>query len=337
MISLKNYLQYDPQREAVLRRAVGLLLQGMGLHAIEGRPSEYARFCDSLNALAAQFMDGLATAEVIGQAGVALKTLDEYNRHTAEYLQMPGAEFRAMARMLMSAIGTLVATGKENTSHLREIEENLVSASVLEDVRQVRQRLSDCLEAIRSETERQRAETEKAVESLSRQLDRAQGESQANRDDPVTGLAPRKTAEEAIQRGCQSPADHFVAVFCVDRVQTINLRFGYEVGDNVLRQYAEFLRRRLPKADPLFRWTGPTLAAVLKRSCRVEIVRDEIARLVDEPLEHTVSSAKRAILLPIAARWAAFQCLPDPPLLIASIDDFTQAQAAVNVWKRIPA
>ncbi|MGO9893690.1 MAG: GGDEF domain-containing protein [Bryobacteraceae bacterium] len=337
MISLKDYLQYDPNREAVLRRAVGLLLQGMGLHAVEGRPTEYTRFCDSLNALAAHFDEEMPAADVIGLAGAALKMLDDYNQRTVEYLQMPGAEFRAMARMLMSAISTLAAAGKENASHLREIEENLVSASVLEDVRQVRQRLSECLGAIRTETERQRAQTEKAVESLSRQLDRAQGESQANRNDPVTGLAPRKTAEEAIERACQSPADHFVAMFCVDRVQTISLRFGYEVGDDVLRHYADFLRQRLPEADPLFRWTGPTLAAVLERRGRVEIVRGEIARLVDEPLEHTVSSAKRAILLPIAARWSIFQCLPDPQLLIASIGDFTQTQTAGNGGKRIPA
>jgi diguanylate cyclase (GGDEF)-like protein len=331
VISLKEYLQYDPKREAALRRALSLLLQGIGLHAIEGRPNEYTRFRDGLNALAAQFEEEMPTADPIGQAGEALRMLDEYNQRTAEYLQMPGAEFRAMARMLTSAIATLAATGKENTSHLREIGESLASASGLEDVRLVRQHLSECLDAIRGETERQRAATEKAVEHLSRQLDQAQGESQANRKDPVTGLPLRKIAEDAIHHGCQNPADHFVAMFCVDRVQTINQRFGYEVGDNVLRQYAEFLRKGLPVADLLFRWAGSTLVAILQRQSRVEIVRDEISSLVDEPLEITVSSAKRAILLPIASRWSVFQCLPDAELLIASINDFAQG----NGGKRI--
>ena len=50
--------------------------------------------------------------------------------------------------------------------------------------------------------------------------------------------------------------------------------------------------------------------------------RDEVARLMEVRCEHTVQTASRAILLPIAARWTVFPTMAAPRLLIHKIDAF---------------
>ena len=69
------------------------------------------------------------------------------------------------------------------------------------------------------------------------------------------------------------------------------------------------------------------LLALLPRPNRLEIVRDEIARLMDVRCENTVQTPPRTILLPIAARWTVFLSMAAPRLLIHKIDAFTEIAA----------
>jgi hypothetical protein len=47
-----------------------------------------------------------------------------------------------------------------------------------------------------------------------------------------------------------------------------------------------------------------------------------VARLMEVRCEHTVQTASRTILLPIAARWTVFPSMAAPRLLIHKIDAF---------------
>ena len=65
------------------------------------------------------------------------------------------------------------------------------------------------------------------------------------------------------------------------------------------------------------------MLALLSRPVRLEIVREEIARLMEYKYEHTVKTSSRTILLPISARWAVFPMMAAPRLLVQKIDTFT--------------
>jgi len=96
----------------------------------------------------------------------------------------------------------------------------------------------------------------------------------------------------------------------------------------VLRFYSEFLRARLRPTDRTFRWNNSTLVLLMPRPNRLEIVRDEIARLMEQRCEHTVQTPSRTILLPITARWTVFPSMAAPRLLIHKIDAFMEMKAA---------
>ena len=121
-----------------------------------------------------------------------------------------------------------------------------------------------------------------------------------------------------------------VGVVAVDRLTTLNLRFGNKVGDGILRHYAETLRAQLPPEDRVFRWSGNALLALLLRPARLEQVRREFGRLVDTGYEHVVDTPSRLVHLPILPRWAVWPMMASPPLLIQKIESFANMQARAD-------
>jgi len=299
-------------------RIVQLLLQGIERHAIEGDPDDLAQLRASIQRLTNSLGGGLAISELLAQAGAALRTLEDYNRRTARYLRRPAGEWQAVVTLLTSAIAGMAADGEESTRRLREIAGRVRSASGFEEVHQLRLELSECLAELQPETRRQKDQDARApVTATVESAPSPEGK------DPVTGFPSRPQAEEAVAHAWQTDPPSYVAVMVLDRVPMFNARFGHSVGDEVLRYFGEFLQAQLREGDRIFRWGRATLVALLPRPNCLEIVRDEVARLMDARCEHTVQTASRTILLAIAARWTVFPSIAAPRLLIHKIDAFS--------------
>jgi len=330
VISLKKFLANN-ETEAALMRMVKLLLQGIVLHAIEGNPVDLARFRDNVGKVEHRMDEEVPAAELLVLAGAAIQALEDYNRRTNLYLRQQAVELQTMVKMLTSTVSAITASGDANVRQLQEIERQVEAANEIEDVRQIKTRLSECLEAIRREAQRQRAETARTANDLMRGLASAQDSSaddSSSAPDPVTGLPRRRFAEAAIARACQEGAQAYVLAVVVDRIQILNTRFGYEVGDEIMSYFAEFLKSQLDRRDQLFRWAGPTLAGLLVRANRLERVRDDIGRIMELKYEHTVRTASRTILLPVSARWALFPVTSSPRLVTQKIENFINLQSS---------
>jgi GGDEF domain-containing protein len=115
-----------------------------------------------------------------------------------------------------------------------------------------------------------------------------------------------------------------VVAFVVDRVQLINARFGYAVGDQILVLLRDHLAKHLQAGDQLFRWTGPVFLALLDRPNLPDGVRAEVKRITSVKLETTVQIGTRSVLLPVASTSAIFSLfeIDSMPLLIEQIDAF---------------
>ena len=312
-------------------RMVRLLLQGIALHSIEGDSGEYDRFRDRIGQVERNLDEAVTTAELVANAGAALQALEDHNRMTRQFLRQQSLEFQAMVKMLTATVTAISASGDTNVQQLQAIEKQVESVSQIEDVRQIKARLSDCLEGIRRETERQRSETARSAEDLMQNLEAAHARAvaaQSNGPDPITGLPLRPQAEEAIAQACRDEVQAYVLVVVIDRIQILNSRFGHEVGDEIMRHFASFLKGQLAPLDQLFRWTGPTLTGLLFRSHRLERVRDEIGRVLEIKCEHTVRTASRTILLPISVRWALFPLVASPRLLTQKMENFINFQSS---------
>ena len=318
MISLKKILQDDGATLDTLLRVVRLLLQGIEQHAIEGDPDDLGGFRTSIQKLTSALEGELTASELLVQVGCALHTLEDYNRRTLRHLRRPTGEWQAAVTMLVSAIAAMQTGNGEQVVRLRDIGGRVRSANGAEEAHKIRLELAECLTELRIDARRQK-DDEIREQALT---------APAAVSDDVTGLGGQSQAEEALVQAWQTDPPSYVAVMSLDRLQIFNMRFGHSVGDEVLRYYGEFLRARLRPGDRIFRWSKGALLALLPRPNRLEIVRDEVARLMDIRCEHTVQTASRTILLPIVARWTVFPSMAAPRLLIHKIDAFTEMKAA---------
>ena len=329
VISIRKLVNAAEAEEPFLR-TIQLLLQGITIHAVDGRPEDHERFRDAMNSVSRMVEEEHDGHGLVVHAGTAIRALQEYNQRTSTYLAAQQSEVQAIVKMLTSTISTIAKAGDENVRRLVGIEQQVFSATQLEDVRHVKVKLAECLEVIRQEVVRQREDTGQAIDELSQNMERSSQASAAEIADvdEVTKLPGRSAAAAALAAACQSEKPAFAAVMSVDRIKIYNLRFGLKVGDEVLQQFAEWVGKRLRADDRLFRWSGPSLVALLARVNRLEIVREEMQRVMDEPFEYTVQTPSRSVLLPVTARWSVFPMMASPRLLFHKIDSFANFQNA---------
>lgn len=334
MISLRKLWSAEPspgtaEGENTLLRVVRLLLQGIALHAVEGDRQDHEKFRNDMQAM----IDGLehdpSPAVFLMTTGSALKTLEDYNQRTTRFIRLQGSELHNMIAMLTKTLTSLGAGSERSVSRLKEIETQLEKARMIEDVRMLKVRMEDCLNGIREEAERQKADSTGTLQDITAGIIRSRERLRTAAialPDPVTGLPTRVDAEIVLERTASGSKSGYAAVFVVDRVGTINARFGYAVGDKILQAYLGELRSRLSAGDPVFRWNGPAFVAVLERADPIDRVRDQLHSVVPPKMERNIQLPTRSALLPISATWMVFPVKHPVSALGEQIDQFIASQ-----------
>ncbi|HTA72578.1 MAG TPA: diguanylate cyclase [Bryobacteraceae bacterium] len=333
MISLKPYLFGDKSNtDSAYRRIIGLFLQGIALQAVEGEKSDYDRFRSNIDEFARKITPELPMPELLLAVGGALQTMEDYNRRTSQVIRRQNSELQNMVSMLTQTVITIGSSGESSVAKLQDIEKSIERTRMLEDMQLLKLRLGECLEAVREEALRQKTDGQNTLATLKKDLESSRERvgsvaPAATVDlDAATGLPSKKEAMEAIQTAVAAPRNKFLAIAVVSRVQAVNARFGYAIGDRVLAAFAEHFRANLGGNDQLFRWHGPALVAVMEREDRIEKVRTEIRRFAEAKLEKTVEVGNRTILLPVSASWSIFPVAPPLEELLKKMEAFTAAQ-----------
>jgi GGDEF domain-containing protein len=332
MISLKPYLFAERYKDAsgAYRRIIALFLQGIALHAVEGDQNDYNRFREDFEKIGKQITPDTPMPELLVSIGEALRAMEDYNRRTSKVIQRQNSELQNMVSMLTKTVITIGSSGESSVNKLQAIERSIESARMLEDMQLLKLRLGECLEGVREEALRQKTAGQKTLEILRKELENSRdrvGSVASTVDlDASTGLPSKKEALKAIQAAVDSPAEKFLVIAVVNRVQAVNARFGYAVGDRVLATFAEHFRNNLGARDQLFRWHGPSLVAVLERQGRIETVRTEISRFAEAKLEKTAEVGNRTVLLPISGTWSVFTVASPIDELLKKMEAFTASQ-----------
>ena len=142
--------------------------------------------------------------------------------------------------------------------------------------------------------------------------------------DEATGLPGKAEAERAIRVALGSPQGKFVVIAVCSRVQAVNARFGYAVGDRMLGALAEHFKKGLSARDQLFRWQGRALVALLERAERIDRIRTEVRRFADVKFDQTIEVGQRTVLIPISASWSIFALAPPLDALVKQLEAFAE-------------
>jgi GGDEF domain-containing protein len=312
-----------------------ILIRGIALHAIEGDPEDLKSLRKRMSDIAASLSGESSPDDLLVGIGQTLRVLEEYNRNTAVSVKGQVEELRGMLSTMTATVMFITSFSETGVKQLGAIETKLQRASSLEDTRQVKAYMSDCLALVRTEALRVQNEARTKINSLkndvARLSSRIKAASADDSQDPVTGLPGRFAGEEAIIAKISSGKESLVALFVLDRMVSINGRFGRLVGDDILISSGQMLVRKLPGAT-LYRWTGPAFIAIFDPSVtmgQAELRSQQAGAL---RLEKNIEADDRSVLIVVTAtcHLERISAKSAPDAIFKSLDSFTAATGALS-------
>jgi len=328
MISLKRYL--DASSGETYLRILGLLADLAAQQPVDIDHRQCERFQSEIARIQARFSGEPKSEQLPLAAGAIGQALAAYNQTVTDFVHRQGSELQNMISMLTATIMSLGSGSELSTRNLGVIETQLKSASALDDIRSLRVRLQECLNHVREEAQRQRDETKISIDSLRHELassrNRLEHHGVTATTDPVTGLAVRSAAEAAIQEAAEAPGSQYVMVAVLGKMQAINSRFGYVVGDEVLCEFAARIAGRLCSNAAFYRWSGPTVLGLLQRTGPLHVIRTEVSRVAEIPISRSLTGLQNAFITTSPA-WMVLPVAPPAADLILQIDKFVSQQA----------
>jgi GGDEF domain-containing protein len=329
VLNLKNnQIPAGDDLSHTLLQVVDSLLEALELHSVRGDPDDHERFQAEIRALREAFT-GSSAGAMLDAGNTAKRVAEEYSQQTSRFIRMHALERQKAVARLTETLAATAGCPERSITQLRDLEHRISRTLSVEEVRRFGVQLADCLKGIRTDNLRRTQRMEQILSALRRKVQGPPWGEQTDalqlNTDGSADLPARLKAEAALDRVIKAGGYGFVAAYVVDRVQLINARFGYTVGDEILAVFQKHLKQGLKQKDQLFRWTGPAFLVLMDRTSLSEGVRGEVNRLASAKLETTVHLDSRSVLLPVTCTSAIFSLFetPSAAVLIQQIDAFT--------------
>src|SRR5258706_4918521 len=140
-----------------------LPVEALGLKAGRGAGIDYDNFRATIADLEAGLAKEPSPSKVLVTTGAAIKALRDYNRRTSLFIRAKSGELQVIVGMLTDAMAQITTASQTSITQLQDLQKQIGQAVMLEDIRTVKMRLSDCLESMRLESDRQRHESVRVV------------------------------------------------------------------------------------------------------------------------------------------------------------------------------
>lgn len=316
-------------------RVAWLILESIACHAVESDPEERQVFQNSLRDIIAKMEESKNDGAMLVLTGEAIKSIENYNRGVQRSLNSQVKELQSIVSMFTRSMLQVSKSTAGSATKLRRIEHQIEKASQTEDLRVLKTQLQESLEVICEEAAEQERHSQQLTDQLRETMNRP-GASAAVSDaiadlDLVTGLPNFRAAEQAIRTSIEARTSTYAALFCIERLEAINGRFGFAIGDRILMLFGQHLAQHLSKNDRLFRWRGPGFLALIDRGGAEISIRAEMARTVSKRLEQQIELSGRSVLLPVSTCWM-LTSIADSSLekLSKTLDAFSAAQSGAD-------
>ncbi|HEY3940733.1 MAG TPA: GGDEF domain-containing protein [Bryobacteraceae bacterium] len=298
MISFRRLIDLEKDDLAAsLLRVILLFLEASALHAIDYDSEEQSTYQREIREIRDKFEHAVAQHDILILAGEANQSIQAYNRGVEKFIRSLSAEKQAIVNLMGEALLRVCSSSERAGENLRRIEKQLEKAVHLEDIRSLKSKLSECLDVLCREAERQEAQAREVKSQL------AEPGNAIGPADHVTGLPGLRHAERYVRELAHAGTHAYAAPFFLKSLQVINRRFGYTTGDQILLRYSQHLTHHLGDKDRLFRWRGPCFVAILERFQEPDVVRSEVLHIASLGLEHSVESGDRSMLFKISTAW----------------------------------
>ena len=299
----------EPARSSSRHEPLVHLLDGIAEHAIPAPGEDYQHFREEMRKL----RDSVGSLDLEGVRDTVDTACDLMRTWNAGVRRSAERRTDETSGMIASLAEVIAGPGQNNDGGaLRLLVKAISLPTGTDDLQKIRAEMERCLSAVKETLQRRQRETEMRIEDLEHQVARLrekvdwQGE-----EDPDTGLTGRSDAESAIREVLQIPEPsfcrHYVLVVVLDHLHGVNARFGYTVGDQLFRSTCDYLESHLKAGERVYRWTGPTVVAILKREGSFDQVERELGRFLDVRPERLFELGGHTAIVRIKVKWALFE------------------------------
>jgi GGDEF domain-containing protein len=286
----------EKQAEA-LNRIVSVLLQRIALHSFNFDPDQFSSFDRAIRGIPAEFEHAPDEASAVLAAGAAIRLLEEHSRAAERHDHAFRQELQSVVALLSGTLLEVTGVSPEMTERVKErvkeMERSIAPGGRTETIAAARISLASCLSEIRAEF-------------LAAQEFRQSPSWPDPETDQITGLPNSTWGARAINSVWNRRHQYYVAVFALQRLETINLRFGFQAGDQMLLLMSQHFARQLTPGDRLFRWRGPCLAMLMQRAVPEAMVNAELNRIAGTRLETAITVRDREVIAPLSVSWSLF-------------------------------
>jgi GGDEF domain-containing protein len=330
--TLRKFLNADKPETPDLVRLLQLLLQGIAAHAIESDRTELKQFRLDISNISDSLTERSGLEQMHRAIEGAVHSLEEYNRRASRFEAVSKTELQTIVRMMTDTIAFLGASSETAVRRLQLLEKDIEETSAPEGMRRVRLQLADCLAAVRNESALMRDASQARIASLEAEVDRSRQTLRSaisDPPDPATGLPGRATAEQLIANKIVEGRDFAIALFVVDRIASINARFGRVIGDQILLSVAQYLGQELANSSSLLRWSGPAFVVILPIEFNFPVVEQFIKRLGSARFQKDIETDGGSVMLAITCSWVLQPVTPrdSVEMICRTLDGVVAARA----------
>jgi diguanylate cyclase len=171
-----------------------------------------------------------------------------------------------LERLLKALLASLRAADTDNRCFLDDLEANLQALERAEDaatLQGIAQALIAAAQRAKSDQQRLKQELEQARAELKHAHQELEVHRKAALVDPLTGLYNRRGLEQILHELWPTTPQLTMLVADIDHFKKINDTYGHQVGDVVIRQVAESIRRTIRGEDFAARYGGEEYVILL--------------------------------------------------------------------------
>lgn len=327
MLSIRPSLYQQDAQVKSLQRVISVLLQGIAIHSYRHDQAEYDVFAQTIRKLRADAALVDDEDSLLLLAGAAIRALEEHNQSVERFLSTQNDETQGILTLFTQSLLRVGHGSAESARKLKAIGSDFAAASRVGDLRTLKEQLANSLQDICGEA----AVHQRNAGRIRTDLNVAAGhpgvrsvlETSADID-AITGLTGAEAATREITSAWESQRDSKIVLFAIDRLESVNVRYGFKAGDELLLVFSQHIAQHLSHEDQLFRWRGPCFLVLVDRRIPESHLSTEMGRIASARMEHVLKVRDREVMLPITAAWAmiSLQGVANPEDLIVKINDF---------------
>jgi GGDEF domain-containing protein len=284
----------DPGGTNAIYRVLSTFMQGIAFHSLPFDEAAFAAFQRSIWKLRASFEISQEEDGAAAMAAATVRLMEEYNEAAKEHLRIRQDEYSEVLGGMIQSLAEVTQAGPHTVTRMRSLARDLGGASDLASFSVARAKLEASVAELRV-----RAQVSAGKPATGRDV--------VDETDAVTGLPDAGCAVGALGRIWSRRNSFYLGVFSLEFLETINARFGFRVGDELLSLLGQEAAQRLPSPDQLFRWRGPSVVALAERQVPESMVASEFGRAVPPRLEIATMVREREAMVRASTTWTMFR------------------------------